>query len=445
MSNNGKSLQRGIFSLVFLLFLGLGANPAAAQFGPVLPGVGPVNRAFGGVAAAAPISVAGALLWNPATLSAFHQSEIEVAAELLFPHTSLSSTIPAGALGGGLPTSTLSGRTSNQDSVFALPTIALMYRPEGSRITYGFGALAVAGFGLDYAGSTTNPLLTPPPPIGLGFGPVLSQYQVLQLAPTIVYDVTDQWSVSFSPLLNIGSVMLDPGVIAAPDDANGDGFATYPSATHSRPAWGAGFSFGTYYRMDDWAFGASFKSPQWFQNYTFNTADELGVPRRFGFNIDLPSIVTVGASYSGFDRWLLALDLRYLDFRNTDGFGTSGFTPDGALKGIGLKSVLAVATGVQYQLTDAMTVRAGYTWGENPIKSEFASANAASPLIIQNTISVGATYQLTDTFSLSMAYSHAFENSVTGPITLPTGIVPGTTVRSTTRIDMAVIGATIKF
>lgn len=58
-------------------------------------------------------------------------------------------------------------------------------------MTYGFGVYGVAGFGLNYPGSPTNPVLTPPAPTGLGFGPIFSQYQVVQIAPALVLDVTE--------------------------------------------------------------------------------------------------------------------------------------------------------------------------------------------------------------------------------------------------------------
>jgi len=427
------------------LLLGVAADPAAAQFGPVLSGTGPINRSMGGASTAAPLSASGALLWNPATLSGLEGSQIDVGAELLFPHANLSSSVPANIFGPGVPPVDLSGNTKGADMVFALPTIALSYRPEESPFTYGLGIFAVAGFGLDYAGSTTNPVLTPPAPVGLGFGPIFSQYQVLQIAPALVYDVNEQLSVSISPLIDLGVLQVDPSVISAPDDANGDGFATYPPGTHSGAAWGAGFSLGAYYRAGDWGFGSSYKSPQWFQSYSYNTTNELGQPRTTEYNLDLPAILSVGTSYKGINRVLLAADVRYIDLANTNGFGDSGFAPNGALLGVGQQSIFAVALGTQYMVTDATALRLGYSWSENPIPAGQTSANVASPLYMQHMLSAGMSYQLTDALSLSVAYMHGFENSSTGPIVLPGGAVPGTSVTSKSSLDSIMFGATVKF
>ena len=361
------------------------------------------------------------------------------------PHASLFSSVPANTFGLGVPPINLAGTTENEDAVFPMPTMALAYRPEQSNVTLGLGIFAVAGFGLDYAGSATNPVLTAPAPNGIGFGPIFAQYQALQIAPSLVYDVNPCFSVSVSPLVNIAMLQFDPGAFAAPDDANGDGFATYPGGTHSTSSWGAGFSVGAYYDAGDWAFGASYKSEQHFQTYEFNTTDELGRPGSAEFDLSLPAIVSLGASYEGIEHVLLAADVRYLDFENTDGFGDSGFSPTGALRGLGFESVWAVALGAQLQLSDALTARLGYSWGENPIPDAQSFANVATPVIVEHTLSVGATWDVTDALSFSFAYSHGFENEIEGPFVLPVGTIPNTLVRSTGSVDMFLFGATVRF
>ena len=126
-------------------------------------------------------------------------------------------------------------------------------------------------------------------------------------------------------------------------------------------------------------------------------------------------------------------------------FGDSGFSPTGALNGVGMDSIFVVALGTQYQLTDAVSLRTGYSWNQNPISDSQSAANAASPLIIENMISFGASYQVTDSFLLSLAYMHGFENSISGPYVTPLGTVPGSSVTSTTSVDSLLFGATVKF
>src|SRR5262249_44479835 len=219
----------------------------------------------------------------------------------------------------------------------------------------------------DYSGSLTNPVLTAPPPHGIGFGPVFSEFQVLQITPSLAYRLTDRLALAAGPTLDWATLKLDPAIFAAPDDANRDGFATYPPGPHAQATWGGGFVVGLYYQGDAWGAGASVKSPQWFDTFRSNSADELGRPRPLRLALSLPLIVSVGASYTGRDRLVLAADVRYLDYADTKAFGTGGFAPDGAVQGLGWKSVFAAAAGAQYLLTDALALRAGYSWNGNPI------------------------------------------------------------------------------
>src|SRR5262245_4916468 len=143
-----------------VLGLAVSAGPVSAQ-GLVLHSVGPVNRSMGGASVAAPLDATGATYWNPATISALPQSELDFGMELLYTRSKLSSEVGGGALGPGLPPVALAGSTRGDGGVFPLPSFGLVYAPEDSRATYGLGVFAVGGFGANYPASTTNPILTP--------------------------------------------------------------------------------------------------------------------------------------------------------------------------------------------------------------------------------------------------------------------------------------------
>ncbi|HRA89311.1 MAG TPA: outer membrane protein transport protein [Planctomycetaceae bacterium] len=421
-----------------LLLSASSGSVVLAQYGPFLSGVGPINRSMGGASTAAPLSANGAMYWNPASLAGLQGSQLDVGAELLVPQTQLSSTYAPGTFGPGVPPVPLSGTSTNSEDVFALPSISLSFRPEESNFTYGLGIFASAGFGTNYAASSLagNPVLSPQP---TGFGSIYSQYQVLQIVPAAVWHVDDCWSVSIGPTIDIGRLQIDPGVMLS---SNVTG---YPSATHTTAAWGVGFQAGVFYQETDWNFGASYKSPQWFQPYQIDSTDATGGPRSATFNLDLPSITSVGAAYKGVDRWLFATDVRYFDFQNTDGYGTSGYSSTGALNGLGYQGIFAVAAGTQYQATEALALRMGYSWNENPVPNSQTGPNVASPLIIQHQLSAGASYQLTKSLVLSAAWTHGFKNSISGPVVLPTGPLAGTSLTSSAYVDSFVFGATVLF
>lgn len=426
-------------TLVALALIAL-AGPARAQYGYILTGSGAVNRSMAGAAVGAPLDATGALYWNPATISALPNS-MDIGVELLWPQTRISSTFPASAFGPGIPPVGLSGSDRGDNGIFPMPAMGLTFRPEGSDITFGLGIYAIGGFGTNYRSSTTNPILTPQPPLGFGLGSIYSELQLIQMSPNVSVQLTDKLSVAAGPTLTLGSLRADPLFVASPN-ANGQ----YPFGTHSRVAWGGGFQVGAFYRLDDaWSFGASFKSPQWLEDFQFQTTDNLGRPRQVGFNFDVPLIASVGVGFTGIERWTFATDFRYIDYRSANGTRQTGFNADGSVAGLGWRSIFAVAFGAQYQVTDALSVRFGYSYNDNPIPDDVSSFNVASLTVIQHNISVGATYRVTDALALSMAYQHGFENAIQGPLVTPFGAVPGSTVRNSASVDSFVLGATVTF
>jgi long-chain fatty acid transport protein len=427
-----------------LAVLALGAVPARAQYGLLFSGSGPVNRGMGGVAVATGIDATGALYWNPATMSGLDGTQVAFGVELLYPQSRLASSFAANTLGPGAPPVPLSGSDRADNGIFPLPSGSLVYKPEGSPWTFGVGVFEVGGFGVNYPASFVNPILTPQPPNGIGLGSIFSRLEVLEIAPAVSYQVTDHLTVAVSPGLDLADLQADPAFFAPPIGPPAS--PSFPIGTHTRWHWGAGVQAGVYYTMDDgWRLGAGLKSPRWFETFRFTSTDATGHPRNFSFDADLPMVASIGAAYAGLDHWLFGTDLHYIDFSNTSGLGTGGFAPSGAARGVGQRSIWAVALGAQYQLTEALALRLGYTFSQDPIDSLHVSANVASPTIIQHTVSVGASYRIADCLSLDMAYAHGFQNSVTGPLVAPFGVVPGTSITSVVSADTFLLGATVRF
>ncbi len=434
-------MRSPLHRLVCLAALCLIAVQARAQYGIVLSGAGPVNRSMGGASVGAALDATGALYWNPASIGGLRRNEAAFGAELLMPHARLGSRVPAGGFGPLGPPVALSGSDPTDTGASPIPTMAAVWRPEGSPLTFGAGLMLVGGYAANYPASTTNPILTPQPPTGLGLGPLSSDLQVFQFVPTVAWEVAPCLHVGFAPTLTMARLTADPFFIAPPDDANGDRLATYPAGTHTRYSFGAGFQAGVYYEpSQEWAFGASIKSPQWLEGFRYKSADERGRPRNLDAHFDYPMIISVGGSYKGLESWLFAADVRYIDYRNTRGFEDVGFAPTGAVRGLGWDNVFALALGAQWQATCRLSLRAGYSYNTNPIDEDRTMFNVASPLLLMHTVYLGASYALTDNLVLTAAYAHAFENSSEGPYLTPLGAVPGASVRSEISCDSFMIG-----
>lgn len=432
------------FPGVLLLLSAILTAPGSLRAqGIALTGVGPVNRSMGGAATAAPLDAAGAIHWNPATISGLASSEVMFGLELLLPTEELASQIDAGALGGGVPPITLAGSDRGEPGVSPIPHAAWVHKSADSPWTYGLGLFGIAGFRVDYPGSTTNPILTPQPTAGgLGLGRISAEAEFFQIVPTVSYALSPKLAIGVAPTVTLARIAVDPLVVAPPVGG------LYTSGRETRYHWGGGVQAGIYYIADaPWRLGLSIKSPQWLEDFRFHTEDGAGGSRVVKLDLDYPMIVSLGWAYSGIERWVIACDLRYFDYENTPGFGdTTGFDPAGAVTGLGWNSLFSVSSGVQYRASNRLYLRLGYTYQQNPISSTDTFFNVACPLIIEHLAAVGASYRLTPNVFVSATYIHGFENESTGPLHVPgVGPLPSTSVSSRISADALNVGVTVQY
>ncbi len=425
-----------VFSLAFLFAVTDGPMLARAQMGHVLDAVGPVNQSMAGAGTALPLDSIGALHWNPASITALPQSEIGFAFAAFAPSSELSSRVNAGAFGPAGPGVTLSGSTGSDIDINPMPAFGFVVVPKDSPWAYGLGGYAIAGFGVDYPSSPlppavapneTNPILTPQQPLGLGFGSVSSNFQMLQIAPAVALRLTDRFSAGFSPTFNWTSLAVDPFPGASPN-----AFNTYPNGGHADSRWGLGFQCGVYWEDCESGLhlGLSYKSTQWLEEFKINSADEVGMPQQLQFDLDYPSILSLGAAYTGIDRWAFAWDVRYIDYEHTDGFREAAFDPTGAVTGFGWQSIWTTSLGVQYEICPHLYLRGGYAFNENAVEDAESFFNIESCAIIQHHLNVGFSWETPHDWTLAFAYHHGFENSISGPWYSPAGAIPGTQVGS---------------
>lgn len=418
---------RRLGALAVVIAVVASSHSTRAQ-GLYLPSIGPTNQSFGGAATAAPIDSAGALYWNPATLSGLKSSEMAFGLGIVSPHAQLSSTV------GGV-----TGATDSDAGVIPVPTIGWVQKSNDSAWTYGIGIFGVGGFGLNYGADVTNPILAPQPAGGLGR--IYSSAEIYQVVPTASLALSDQLSIGFAPVVTLAKISVDPLFVAPPDGAG-----IYGPGTGTKYSWGAGVQAGIYYITDyDWHLGASIKSPQWMESFQFHSQTSTGMPVDAKFGLDMPLTMSLGTAYTGIDRWTWAMDVRYLDWSNTRGFDRQGYLPNGAVAGLGWRSTWAVSVGSQYELTDRLTLRSGWQYMQNPIPHGQTMFNIPSSLIIQNWLSLGASYKLRRNVIANIAYSRGLEQQQDGPIVLPAGAVPGTVVRQKISADMFSFGVTVTY
>jgi long-chain fatty acid transport protein len=419
-----------------LLTLGMWPGLVSAQ-GVIAPGAGPINRAMAGASTAAPVDF-GASYWNPATLSGLEQDEVLIGSELILPSIHFQSIQPAGSINGVLPTSNRFGTARSNSGVASnLATGASWRMTPDSPLTFGIGIFGLVGGGVNFAGSYTTPVLGPrQPPNNFGLGPVAANLSFLQIKPMLSLQATDRLAVAFAPTIVSGAAAFTPAFFA-PGPADQYGIPTFPVATNSRPFWGAGFELGLLYNLNDsWNIGFSYKSPVWLEKWYYNSYNPNLSPRQIGLQAGVPPIYSWGVAYKGVPGLLVDVDLRYFDYANTPLWGQRVI--DG---GLNWNSIFAVATGVQYQATDKLTLRGGYLYNTNPVNAPQTLFNIQAPGIVTNTLSLGLSMRMTEQVTMSAAWVHGFRNSESGPI----GQIPGSSARLDAQLESLVVGLTIQY
>jgi long-chain fatty acid transport protein len=412
------------------------STQSSAQ-GLIIPTAGPINSAMAGASVAAPVDF-GASYWNPATISGLDRSEALVGSALILPSIHFKSDLPAGSVGGLLPTSDRSGISRSNSGVASnLATGTAFRRTDDSPWTYGIGIFGLAGGGVNFGGSSTQPLLTPRnPPKTFGVGPIYSAISTIEITPIASYQATEKLAVAAGPIITGTSAIFDPAFFA-PDSTTTSGLQTFPNASNARPFWGGGFQFGLLYNINqNWNFGFSYKSPIYQERWSYNSETPGGNARYIGLQSGFPEILSWGVAYKGIPKTLIDIDFRYFDYKDAQLFGQKVVSG-----GLGWNSVFAVALGGQYQLTEKLTLRGGYLYNTNPIPATNTLFNVQAPAIIEHSLSMGASYKLSADVTATAAWVHGFRNSISGGVEQ----LNGASTRLDAQSDSLVFGLNIQF
>ncbi|MEN8186564.1 MAG: OmpA family protein [Bacteroidota bacterium] len=416
--------------LVFILF----TSVAFAQTGHLMQGVGAVNMSMGGAATAQPLDISGAIHWNPAALSAFDGSILKFDIGAFKGTPTLYSSLPENMMWAGSPAVT--GETESELGYNPMPALAFAWGNPDSKHTFGISAFGISGFGVDFPqetnlpGDSFDPNDSSPivyPQTMRGFGHVESSYMLMQVGFTWAYQFTDNFSIGFQPTVNYSSLDMGPNPLAQPSMEKG-----YPTSDNVA-ALGYGGQVGLFYDSHNGIkLGASYKSPLFFDEFEFDNTylDETDAPG-VNFTMNFPAIYSVGLGYSK-ANWDFALDYRYVDYENTEGFEASGWEtmmhptlrqeiPTGAVNGFGWENMSIVSTGLQFKGIEKLPLRVGYTYSTNPISDELAMFSVPATAIIAHAFQFGFSYKFSDRFRLDAVYHYGMSDGKTeGNILNPT-------------------------
>ena len=342
---------------------------------------------------------------NPASM-AFVGTRLDVGIDWFSPQRSAERS---GAAPG------LNGSVDSDSTNFFIPEFGYNYmlKPD---LALGVTVYGNGGMNTDYPSGQLN----------CGYGPNTANMlcgntnlgvdlSQLMVAPTLAWQFAPKQAIGITPILAFQR--FEAYGLQAFDNA--PGFPPFTSAPGSVTnngydnSYGWGVRIGYQGQFDSFRFGAVYTSKMQMSN--FDSYKGL-FAEQGGF--DIPASWGLGFAYVGLKDWTFAFDWVYIDYSDVPSINNPGLTgaPLGANNGpgFGWESVNVYKIGVEYVLDPAWTLRAGYNYTQNPINSANVTFNIIAPGVVQNHLTLGFSYNMPDKSSITVAYMHAFKNSVSG-------------------------------
>ncbi len=372
---------------------------ASATDGYFSHGYGVMEQGRGGAAfAVADDALGGAN--NPATM-AFVGDRLDVGIHLFSPHREASRT---GNTFG------LNGTADSGNDYFAVPEFGYNH-VLSQDWTLGVSVYANGGMNTQYPGGQLNCGAGPHTGNLLcGSGTLGVDLAQLVVAPTVTYKINSNNSIGLAPLLGIQRFKAEglqafTGFSSQPNDVTNKGY---------NYSYGAGVRIGWMGKVTDTlSLGLVYSSRMSmtkFNRYAglFAEAGGFDIPQHFG----------AGLAFQATPDLLLAFDYERINYSEIRSVGNPSTNPPplGAKNGpgFGWQDVNVFRIGGEYKLNEQWTLRAGYNHSDNPITPRDVTINILAPGVVQDHVTIGASYALTPTSTISAVYWHAFENSVSG-------------------------------
>lgn len=190
--------------------------------------------------------------------------------------------------------------------------------------------------------------------------------------------------------------------------------------------------------------GLSGQTPIWMQ--PFDKYRGLFADRG---DFDVPANVTAGLTVKLSQAFSMSVDYKHIFYGAVGSVGNSSRAPlqFGAKNGpgFGWKDVDVVSLGLEYKATDALTLRAGYAYNTNPIRSRDVMLNIVAPGVVKHHLTAGLSYNVTRNLALDLAGIYVPENKVAGPEFTPAGATPGSRIEIRMHQFQVTAGLTYKF
>jgi long-chain fatty acid transport protein len=361
---------------------------------------------------------------NPASM-VFVGNRIDFGVDLFSPRRESSRT--GSAVG-------IDGQAESDSNYFLIPEFGYN-RMINPNLSLGVTVYGNGGMNTDYPGGqiSSGTACGPATGPGTGFNPAPGPYNLLcgngslgvdlmqlVIAPTLAYKITPSHAIGISPLIGIQRFAIEGAQAFA-------GFSTSPNDVSNKghdTAYGYGVRIGWFGRLSDAvSLGAAYST----KIYMTELDKYKGLFAEQG-DFDMPENYSVGIAFKATPTLTLLADYRRINYSGVPSVGNpsadllqcAGGNASYCLggsngAGFGWQDVNAYKIGFEYQYNRELTLRAGYSRNDNPIRAQDVTINILAPGVVEDHVALGFTYKRKSGGELTMYYMHAFENEVTGP------------------------------
>ncbi len=368
---------------------------ALATDGYFSHGYGMKAKGMGGAATAMSEDAFGGAN-NPASM-VFAGDRLDVGVDLFAPRRSAERT--------GL------GQVDSDSNYFAIPEIGYN-KMVGNNLSLGVSVYGNGGMNSDYPGGQipAGGCAGQPNPTGdnlfCGNGRLGVDLMQLIVAPTAAFKIAPNHSIGISPLIGYQRFRAEGlqnfGI-------NNPGYDD---------AFGYGVRVGYMGKITpNFTIGAAYAS-----RMNFDKFDKYKALFAEQGDFDIPENYNVGVAFKAMPDLTFALDYQRINYgdvksiANASNASQVNGVPLGAsnASGFGWSSINVWKLGAEYAYNQHWTLRAGYNHSDNPIQSRDVTFNILAPGIVKDHATLGMTYLTNAGNELTVAYMHAFENTVSG-------------------------------
>ena len=340
--------------------------PAHATEGYFQHGYGAISKALGG-AGAAFSQDASSMATNPAGLVNV-ENQVNFDVSFFSPNRELTGSAGSGSPAFSVP----SGNFESDNTLFLIPTIAVSYQIDD------VSTVGVALYGNGGMNTEWEAMPRPLAECGGGTGvfcdgPSGVDLTQIFLQPTYAREIFDGVSVGVGPIF-AAQFFEAKGVRSF----GAFGFSTDPNNLSNNDhdeSYGIGARFGVQAQLPaNFRVGAAYQ----LRTYMTDFDDYAGLFAEQG-SFDIPPALQAGLSWQPTESLVLLADYRRIFYSDVDSIGHSGprSFPDIAARrlgadngvGFGWEDINVIKFGAQFEPDARWTLRAGFSYNDNPIDS----------------------------------------------------------------------------